>query len=257
MNKNDKLTIVAAVNNKDVLQKNLLFSPEILDESTSYQVIIKENYSSASIAYNSAIDESKNDIVIFAHQDIYLPEGWFSSLWESILYLNKTQPNWGVLGCYGCKEGSTNGVGKVYTNGIGQHGDEIDKPESVDTLDEIILIIRKSSGLRFDSSLPHFHLYGTDICLSAIDKGMKNYAIPAFCIHNTNQLLDLPKEFYECFKFIKNKWFSYLPIYTPCITISRFDKDLYLRNLRISAGKLVGKKRTQARRVDDPRTLLG
>ena len=69
---------------------------------------------------------------------------------------------------------------------------------AVQTLDEIVLILKKSSGLRFDDSLPHFHFYGTDICLRAAQRGMRSYAISAFCVHNTHQTLVLPEEFYEC-----------------------------------------------------------
>jgi hypothetical protein len=55
-----------------------------------------------------------------------------------------------------------------------------------------VLVIGNHPGC---DPLPHYHLYGTDICMAAREKGMMSYAIPAFCIHNTNQLLALPEEF--------------------------------------------------------------
>jgi hypothetical protein len=139
----------------------------------------------------------------------------------------------------------------------GKEGQEIDKPEPVETLDEIVLVIRKSSGLRFDPSLPHYHLYGTDICMAAREKGMMSFAIPAFCIHNTNQLLTLPAEFYECYRHVKRKWRKYLPIHASCIRITRFDRVLYMRRIHKVYERLIGKKIMPKSRVDDPRTLIG
>jgi len=56
---------------------------------------------------------------------------------------------------------------------------------TVQTLDEIVLIFRRDSGLSFDETLPHFHFYGTDICMRAAEQGRQCYAISAFCVHNT------------------------------------------------------------------------
>jgi glycosyltransferase involved in cell wall biosynthesis len=248
-------TFAIAVNNMGTLRKNLYLSPGLLSEH-KHQVLIKENYPSASLAYNSAIDEAENEIIIFIHQDIYLPETWFSDLSRCLSYLEERQINWGVLGCFGSRENADGGLGRVYTTGLGLHGNKIDEPEPVETLDEIILIIRKSSGLRFDPSLAHFHLYGTDLCLSAKEKGMANFAFQGFCIHNTNQLLSLPEEFYACYRYIKRKWAKFLPIYTSCLTISYFDKALYRKRAREIFKKVLGKTGVPLLRIDDPRVVF-
>jgi hypothetical protein len=252
--KQDNFTIVAAVNDMEVLQKNLCLSPDI--KNGSVQLITKRNYQAASLAFNEAIEEATNEIIIFVHQDVYFPETWFSGLKKSLSYLEKEKISWGVLGCFGSRPGGAGGIGRVYTNGMGFHGHEIDKPEPVQTLDEIVLVIRKSSGLRFDPTLPHFHMYGTDICMSAKERGMMSYAIPAFCVHNTNQLVNLPKEFYNCYRHVKSRWSKYLPIYTSCITISRFDGELRLRTIREAYKRLLSKSNMPAYRVEDPRSLL-
>ncbi len=62
-------------------------------------------------------------------------------------------------------------------------------------LDELLLVIRRSSGLSFDDGLPSFHLYGADICLQAQMGGMKSYIITAFCIHNSNGVRYLSLEY--------------------------------------------------------------
>ena len=252
--KQDNVTIVAAVNDRVVLQRNLSLSPDI--RNGTVQLITKHNFPSASLAYNEAIDEADNEVIVFVHQDVYLPETWLPGLKKSLSSLEKEQTSWGVLGCFGSKPGGPGGIGRVYTNGMGFHGNEIDKPEPVQTLDEIVLVIRKSSGLRFDPTLPHFHMYGADICMSALEKGMKSFAIPAFCVHNTNQIVNLPKEFYNCYRHVKRRWSKYLPIYTSCITISRFDGELQRRRIHEAANRFLGKSIMPASRVEDPRSLL-
>ncbi len=250
-------TVVVAVNDTDVLQKNLYQSPDIKNAS-SIQLIIKRNYPAATLAYNEAIAESRNEIILFVHQDVYFPEAWFVSLKKSISYFIKEKINWGVLGCFGKREErrKEEEYGLVYSNGWGIIGRAINEPEPVQTLDEIVLVIRKSSGLQFDPTLPHFHLYGTDICMSAREKGMTSYVIPAFCIHNTNQILNLPEEFYECYRHIKRRWKKYLPIYASCIRISRFNEDLYVRRIRELYARLRHKETMPMYRVEDPRSLI-
>ena len=249
------LTFVVAVNDDRVLQQNLLASP-MFTGNVKYQIIKRLGYASAAIAYNDAIEEAKNDIVVFVHQDIYFPDNWIAQLEGALKYLKAANPSWGVLGCFGSSKGRPGGVGQVYTTGRGIHGNYISKPEAIETVDEIVIVIRKSSGLRFDPSLPHFHLYAPDICLSAREMGLKCFAIQAVCVHNTNQILNLPKEFFECYHYIKKKWGEYLPIYTSCITISRFDTELNLRKLRGFYKRISGKLDEAKRRVDSPETLL-
>jgi hypothetical protein len=251
----ENYTFAVAVNNKETLRKNLFLSPG-LQEKHNHQVLIKENYPSASLAYNSAIDEAQNEIIIFIHQDIYLPETWSSDISRCLSYFEEKKINWGVLGCFGSTKTVFGGLGRVYTTGLGLHGNKLNEPEPVETLDEIILIIRKSSGLKFDPCLPHFHLYGADLCMSAKDKGMTNFAFQGFCIHNTNQLLSLPKEFYDCYYYVKRKWIKFLPIYTSCLTISRFDKEFYQKKIREFFEKALGKRKVPLHRIDDPRSVL-
>lgn len=248
-------TLVAAVNSRRMLQENLLASPGVVGQE-SLEFLAKEGFTSASLAYNNAIDEARADILVFAHQDIYLPARWFERVHLMIQTLEAAGVQWGVLGVFGSRKGAPGGLGRVFTNGLGLHGNSIGAPEPVETLDEIVLILRKSSGLRFDSNLPYFHMYGVDICLSAREAGLTNFAIPAFCVHNTHQLLELPAEFYHCYRFIKRKWARYLPIATSCMTVTRFGGELRRKQLEEIFGRLFPRNRRPLRRVADPRGLL-
>jgi len=248
-------TIVVAVNDRETLRKNLYRSPGLWLNGRN-QVLIREGFSAASHAYNSGIDEAKNDTVIFVHQDIYLPDTWFPALAQSLQHLESRGIPWGVLGCFGSRSDASVGVGRVYTNGLGVHGKEIVLPERVETLDEIVLIIRKSSGLRFDPNLPHFHWYGTDLCMIAREQGLESYAFQGFCVHNTNQLLRLPKEFYEGYYYVKEKWKKWLPIHASCMKVSLFDEEIRRRRVREFGELVLGRRRAAMVRVDDPRIFL-
>lgn len=251
-----RFTVAVAVNSRKTLERNLLASPALACPQ-SVEVLGMEGHPSAASAYNRALDESPSDTVVFVHQDVFLPGRWFEGVASAIDALDAAGARWGVLGAYGCRRGVAGGLGRIFTNGLGYHGVPIASPEPVETLDEIVLILRRSSGLRFDPRLPHFHMYGPDICLQARSAGFTNYAIPAFCVHNTRQLIDLPREFFEGYRYVKRKWRRYLPIYTSCMTITRFDTPLYWRELGRLAERLRGRRKVPVDRVEDPLSLIG
>jgi|SRR5579863_2316303 len=223
------ITFVVSVNKREIVRNNFLASP-CFRVPHSHQILIQEGYSSASKSYNDAIDKSQNDLMVFVHQDIILPEGWISDLECALNHLEKDDPEWGVIGSYG-ETLHDNGRGYIYSSGLGVMGKPFERPARIQTLDEIVLIMRKSSGLRFDDRLPHFHMYGVDICMAAEEAGRKNYAISAFCIHNTQPSLILGEDFYQCYWHVRRKWAKYLPIRSTCVRITRFNMAMYRRRL--------------------------
>jgi glycosyl transferase family 2 len=247
------ITFVCATNDRAILKTNLLASPDV-QPGCGHEILLQRGYSSAAKAYNDAIDKSANDLMVFLHQDIYLPEGWISRLQESLWALDRKDHTWGVAGCWGTRKDSR-GCGHVYSSGIGVLGCEFSDPQEIQTLDEIVLVVRKSSRLRFDEGLNHFHWYGTALCLAARDRGMRSYAISAFCVHNSKYSFVLPSEFYEGYRYVKRNWKHHLPIVSPCIRITRFDQDLIGRRLREIFHQMFPETKGVSR-VDDPRSLL-
>ncbi len=212
-------TLIVAVNHEEVLQGTLLKSPDIDDRC---QLVLKRGYASAGQAYEAGIAEAKNEILVFAHQDVYLPQGWLNGVRGCMAQLHHRDPNWGVLGPSGVAN-STDFVGYVHSTGLRRTlGAPFDRPIECLTLDEMLLIMRRSSGLMFDDRLPGFHLYGTDICLQARRRNVKSYVIPAFCIHNSNGIVRLPKSFWQAYLYLRRKWWKQLPISTTCTTITRW-----------------------------------
>jgi hypothetical protein len=217
--------------------------------------LIQEGFPSASTAYNDAIEKSCNDLMVFVHQDLVLPRPWLRDIDRAVGYLEASDPNWGVLGCWGATLDSGY-RGFIYSAGLGILGAPFKQPAAVTSLDEIVLILRKKSGLRFDDALPYFHFYGTDICLRAAQKGRKNYAISAFCMHNTQQGLVLPKEFYVCGDYIRRVWRDRLPIQTTCVRITKYRWDEYISGVREIYLRYVLRRKTGGTRIEQPLTLL-
>jgi hypothetical protein len=212
------ISIVVAVNDESVLRACLLASPAISEVN---DVILKRGFRSAGLAYNEGLAEIRTELAVFVHQDVYLPEGWWDCLERQVGQLAAINPNWGVCGVFGI---TTTGeeVGHTYSTGLGGVlGCSSAQPRVVRALDEMLLVVRRLSGLHFDHRLPGFHLYGTDICLEAERHGIKCYALSAFCIHNSNSIVALPVAYWRAYAFMRRKWRHRLPVRTPCMTLSR------------------------------------
>jgi hypothetical protein len=248
-----KWSVIAAVNSQELLQSCLLQSPEL---NQARDQIWQKGYSSAARAYNAAMDQATTDVLVFAHQDVFLPAGWIAQVQKSLAWLAQHDPHWGVAGIWGVQRSGAR-FGHVYCTGLGQElGGEFAAPVEVRTVDELLLIVRKSSGLRFDERLSGYHLYGTDICLEAERQGMKCYALAAFCIHNTNGYNLLPPGFWRNYLFLRRKWRDQLPIITPCTEITVGGWPMIRWNVVQTLDILRGKHKP-GRRVNDPRALYG
>ena len=244
-------SIVAAVSNEAVLKSCLLNSPDV---SSVSEVLLQRGYSSAPAAYNAAMDNATTDVLVFAHQDVYLPQNWGHQMERCLDWLSVHDPQWAVAGVWGR---SASGVrnGHVYCAGLGQElGTPFASPIEIRVLDELLLIIRKSSGVRFDEALQGFHLYGTDICLEAQRRGMKCYAISAFCIHNTNGYNFLPLQFWKNYLFMRRKWKAELPITTSCAEITSWCWPMIWWNIDRAANLILGRHQA-GKRAEDPRQL--
>jgi hypothetical protein len=151
-----------------LFEKNFAASP-CLGGIPRDRIIVQEGFSSAALAYNDAIDRAQTDLIVFAHQDVYFPDRWLADLDRSLKILDAVDSDWGVLGGWG-----TNRVGPpagyLYSVGLGVLGKPFKRPVAVDTLDEFILILRKSSG----GSIRPFRIFifmaWTSACLLARTK---------------------------------------------------------------------------------------
>ncbi len=88
------LTVISPVNNENISKRCLLASPDL---RSGVDVILQSGFASAAAAYNSAMQQAKTDLLVFVHQDVYLPEGWVAALLKTIEALTEQEPNW----CFG------------------------------------------------------------------------------------------------------------------------------------------------------------
>jgi hypothetical protein len=211
----NKYSIICAVNKTEVFKSNLCSSPDIL----KHDLLFTYDITNICKAYNESIDKSLNEILIFVHQDVFLPSYFFESLDIAIARLESV--NWGVIGPAGRDDrgmmrGNILDRGNVWGNAFNLHA-------PVQTLDELCLVVKKSTfeHIMFDERITNQHLFGTDLCLQSLDKGFENFAVLSFCHHNSSQSYEVPKEFFETAEYLEVKWKDRLPIYSTCAVIGK------------------------------------
>jgi hypothetical protein len=244
-------SLIVAANDEAVLNRCLANSPSITGAS-DFRVM--RGFSSAGVAYNTGMRQAAGDILVFAHQDVYLPAGWDRCLDRAIAQVSGIDPAWGVLGIFGitCQ---LQPQGYLYCTASQKIlGRAFKEPVKCISLDEVVLVLRRASGLVFDEQLQGFHFYGTDICLEAQRHGLGAYIISAFCIHNAAGARFLPPAFWLGYFYLRRKWRKRLPIRTPCTTITPWAWPVVASILR-DAYVCCIKRRDPGRRVPDPAAL--
>lgn len=246
------LAVVAAVNDDEVLAGNLAASPLLSNKSVP--LIVERGHESAALAYNAGLKRAVADVVIFAHQDVYLPRGWDRKLLSTIQLLESENKNWGVLGAIGINEtGSL--VGKVWSTGLRREvGAEFSRPARAQSFDELAIVLRKETGLRFDANLPGFHLYGTDIVQSAMKAGFGAYVFNGPVVHNSLPAIRLGRSYTAAYRYLQRKWWMELPIYTTILPITRYGWPLLREWLSQKKKHILGQlaKREQFTRHEAP-----
>jgi hypothetical protein len=211
------LTIVCASNSEAVLRTNLAASPAV----TGLTLQIERDAPAATIAYHSAMQATTSEILIFVHQDVYLPRGWDAVLLARLNDLVKRHPDWALAGAYGVALNHQQ-FGPVWASSLGQIIGRVPlQPEPVQSFDEMLIVLRRSSRLQFDRAQPGWHMYGADIVQSARALGRGAYAVGLPCIHNDRFHGSLGPDFTESYHWMQAKWAAHLPVQTPVTKISR------------------------------------
>ena len=247
-----KISLVVVSNDEPSLQRNLLASEMVRDQLVDLH--IDRNAPSASVAYNQALDNCEADIVIFAHQDVYFPPGWEQLLENAIKEVEQVDTDWALLGPIGISHQAEH-VGNVWSTSLGAIvGQTVNKPEPVQSFDELVIVLRRSSGVRFDDALPEFHLYGTDIVQNALAMGKGAYVCQLPVVHNDRFHDRLRSDFAKAYKYIRSKWREILPLRTTVLWVTKngFGLTLY----RLNAKRSLEKRRAVSGEVNiDPRVF--
>ena len=230
------LSIVTASNNQACLELNLMESPMI--KSGQVPVQVERDAPSATIAYARGLAATTSEIVIFAHQDVYFPRGWEDQLARVLNDLEDRDPDWAILACCGISVAG-DFIGDVWSTSLGGRiGAPIGDAQPVQSIDELVIIMRRSAGLTWDTELPNFHMYGTDIVQTALTAGRGAWVADLPVIHNDSFHTRLGADFTASFRYMQRKWRTVLPIHTTVGKISRWGIALALskREARKSIG---------------------
>lgn len=229
--------VVVASNDEACLQQNLMAS-EMVGKG-GLPVHVERGAASAALAYNRGINATDAPIIIFAHQDVYFPPGWDQRLGEAIAELEKQDPNWALLAPFGvAADGYL--IGPVWSSSLGRIvGRAPNGFEPVQSFDELVIILRRDSGLCFDPDLPGFHMYGTDIVQTARARGLGAYVTALPLVHNDVFHDNLHADFARAYHYMRKKWRRVLPLRSSVLSISRHGLNLPLQRLlmRTSYGK--------------------
>jgi hypothetical protein len=227
----NRFHLYCVANDAGVLARDLQNSPEIAGRSVPLSVLW--NAASASSAYARAVDGADADYLVFAHQDIYFPRGWFDRLTGVLDRLSRNDDKWAVAGLFGVTHGGRL-VGHVWDSGLGRVcGAPFAEPVRAASLDEIVLIVRRAANVRFDPELPCFHLYGADIVLTAEASGETAYVIDLPAIHNAKPVRRLGPDYIAAYRFMVRKWRHRLPWPTVILPLTESPTLLAVRRLSI------------------------
>lgn len=223
--------VAAAVNNDAVLSNCLRRSPDV--QSGRLAVRAYKEFRCAGLAYNKALDETSADVLVLAHQDVYLPAGFLDRLQVELGRLTEADPEWALAGVTGLDaEGRFHG--RTWSTGLGAlFGEAPSEPVWVETVDEMLLFVRRASGLRFDDGLPGFHLYATDAIQIAKAAGRRSYVIDAPAIHHSRAVVALDAGYRAAYRYMQRKWRSELPIPNLVCPVTRGPLMLLKKDARI------------------------
>ncbi len=223
------VTLIAAVNNDAVYHQNLGASPAV---QAGLPIIIAREFKSASHAYNHGLDRCQTPVCVCVHQDVYLPKGWDTRLAQALHELDTKHPSWAVAGCYGVgAQGQS--LGRTWSTGLQRVvGNPLAQPARAVALDELLLVINRRHAPRFDHDLPGFHLYGTDLCVTADAAGFESWVFDAPVVHNSLPVDRLDRGYWKAYRHLQTKWKHRLPLQTPVRPVTRFAWPLWRRELR-------------------------
>ncbi len=222
--KNRDLSFVVCASDSAVLTKRLLASPCMVDGE--YSLEIYAGATSAAAAFNAEMARRPQaEWLVWVHQDVFLPAGWDKRFIAAIREAGVLFPQMAVVGVYGVAGAGAQAVRAGHVLDRGQLLKEPTQlPCCVESLDELLFAVRMDTSLNLEPAL-EFDFYGTDIALTALERGLDVVAVDACCEHWSTMprirvspdILDRMSASGEVFE---RKWDHRLPLDTPCFSIS-------------------------------------
>lgn len=178
-------------------------------------------FSTAGAALNHGVSLARHDVVVFAHQDVYLNS--VDRLAQVASFLDVD--DWALLGANGVT-GAGENVGRIQDR-VQLIGRSAPTPIDVDSLDEVLFMARRSllTEHRLSEELDlAWHAYAVEYSLRLRKGGLRVGAVDMGATHNslTTNLakLDVAHE------KVGHQYPEYQPIHTTCGTIGRSSASL-------------------------------
>lgn len=228
-----RIKLAAAVNDEAVLENNLLASDDIKSGALSLQCY--RGYKTAASAYNQAISDLGDncDWIGFVHQDVYLPNGFLENLSTQLDNLISQDDSAAIVGFFGAIS-KDKMAGRVWCSAnSSQFMGGLSTPAPIDILDEYFILMKTDKALSFDTDLPGFHLFGTDICLEAKSRNLSCWVIDVPVVHNSRRVVTLDKYYRQAWLYLRKKWAQNLPIHNLVCPITHSKFTLWKRYLQI------------------------
>lgn len=215
--KETPVSFVVCMSNPEVFHNNLNASP-CLGKGTPHELIVVQKAPSAADGFHLGLEKAKNEYMVLVHQDMYFPKNWPKRF---VKQFRLAESRFGKVGVAGvCGATRDNGRTRIHASVVDRHRLLMQGalPAKVETLDEVVIGVRKDTSLRMDPGLG-FHLYAADLCLLAKQNNEAAVAIDNLCFHNS-LLGEIPKGFHDSASFFRNKWKDFLPVATPNAMLS-------------------------------------
>ncbi|MFH1021257.1 MAG: hypothetical protein V1782_11715 [Pseudomonadota bacterium] len=216
-----KLSFVVCVSDAGIMAKNLLSSP-CLRPGTRHQLIQAHGCRSAAQGFEQGMLLAGGEILVFVHQDVFLPQGWDAGFISGFVEARQRLPA-EVVGVYGLgipQAGQRpRPLGRVVDRGELLSGEGV-LPERAQSLDEFLFAVPRGSRFRLDPELG-FDLYATDLVLQAESRGCCAAVVEAPCEHRSTLPRDnIPQSVLRRFQaaaiVFERKWAHRFPVETPC-----------------------------------------
>ncbi len=218
-----KLSFVIPTTDENQLALNVLKSPGIKEIDAEIMAVkdAPDPYS----ALEFGMTRASGDWFIFCHQDVYFPRGSGYRLCQHLAKIPPARHADTLIGFAGL---ATDSKGNAIQSGLVVDRTSLfDGPvgHKVVSIDELAIVVSKGTHHRIDPDLG-WHLWATDLCLSAIqakrDNGVEIVRIPVF--HNSYNDYQLSEAFHASAAKLKRKYPALSTIKTLCGDIVSADR---------------------------------
>lgn len=211
-------TVVVPTTRERQLRLNIEQSPGLREVGA--RVVSCRHAHDAAEALQKALPSCEADWVLMCHQDVYFPSGFGQRLNALLASVPVAERQRTLIGFVGIGVNAT-------TRSYEAAGFVIDRLHAADhpasdkavSIDELAIVVSRDSIHRIDPALG-WHLWGTDLCLTAICRHQvfpHIVRLPLF--HNSVTDYRLPSGFFDSAALLAQKHASFGPIPTLCGTI--------------------------------------